>query len=98
MKVYLTPRAQQDLRLIDGYLRPRSRQGAEGIARRMRSAFILLSQKPRAGAATEHSTVRQLFIGRYPYIAYYRLTAKGLEILHIRHTSRHPIDPADLAT
>jgi plasmid stabilization system protein ParE len=31
---------------------------------------------------------------RYPYLIFYRLAGNDLLILHIRHTSRHPIEPA----
>jgi plasmid stabilization system protein ParE len=31
---------------------------------------------------------------RYPYLIYYRVAEDELLILHIRHTSRRPIDPA----
>ena len=42
------------------------------------------------GHATDVSGVRVLFIGRYPYKIFYRGSAKQLEILHMRHTARHP--------
>ena len=36
--------------------------------------------------------VRVIFIRRYPYRLFYRVRDDGLEILHIRHTSRQPGD------
>jgi plasmid stabilization system protein ParE len=31
---------------------------------------------------------------RYPHVIFYRIADNELLILHIRHTSRRPIDPA----
>jgi plasmid stabilization system protein ParE len=33
-------------------------------------------------------------VPRYPHVIFYRIDAPDLLILHIRHTSRRPIDPA----
>lgn len=38
--------------------------------------------------------VRVLFVGRYPYKFFYRVRGDTVEVLHIRHTSRFPINPA----
>ena len=42
------------------------------------------------GHATDVGHVRVLFIGRYPYKVFYRLSGNQLEVLHIRHTARQP--------
>ena len=35
---------------------------------------------------------------RYPYVILYRIAEDELLILHIRHTSRRPIDPAEVSS
>jgi plasmid stabilization system protein ParE len=42
------------------------------------------------GHATNIADVRVLFVGRYPYKIFYRLSGNDLEIVHIRHTARRP--------
>jgi plasmid stabilization system protein ParE len=42
------------------------------------------------GHATDVGNVRVLFVGRYPYKIFYRLSGNDVEIVHIRHTARRP--------
>lgn len=93
MKIVLTPRARRDLREIHSYLRMKSAQGAENVVRRIRGALLQLRDQPEIGMAISGTNVRRMYVGRYSYVAFYRLKAGRLEIIHIRHTSREPIQP-----
>lgn len=95
MKVVLTPRARRDIRKIHSYLCIKSTQGAEKVVRRIREALLQLRDQPEIGTAVSETDVRRLYVGRYPYVAYYRLKPGRVEIVHIRHTSREPFEPGN---
>jgi toxin ParE1/3/4 len=90
MIVRYTRRAYFDLHQILDYLGPRSPKGAANVLARIDDALQKLGEQPLMGHATDVSSVRVLFIGRYPYKIFYRLGGSQLEILHIRHTARRP--------
>jgi len=46
--------------------------------------------------AVADTDVRRLYVGRYPYLAYYRLTGRRVDVVHIRHTSRADVEATDL--
>jgi plasmid stabilization system protein ParE len=96
VKVFLTPRARADLRAIHKYLRAKSPTGAENVLRRIRGALLQLEDQPEIGMAVADTDVRRLYVGRYPYLAYYRLTGRRIDVVHIRHTSRADVEATDL--
>lgn len=97
MRVVLTSRARSDLREIYAYLQQRSPEGAENVFHRFRAAFLLLRDQPEIGAKTSEGTVRRIYVGRYPYLAYYRIRLSKVEILHVRHTSRSEPESDELS-
>jgi toxin ParE1/3/4 len=92
MKIRYTRRAFRDREDILDYLEARSQSGARNVMMRLDAAAALLSERPSAGIVTDIPDVRVLFVGHYPYKVFYRLKADVVEILHIRHTSRRPLE------
>ena len=88
MKVRYTERAY--LQQILDFLRTRSPKGAANVLTRIETALEGLLEQPLMGHATDVVDVRVLFVGRYPYKIFYRLSGNDLEIVHIRHTARRP--------
>ncbi len=92
MKHRYTPRALADREAIFAYLHRRSPAGAAQVMAQLGNAIDRLSTEPLGGTPTDIDGVRVIFIRRYPYRLFYRVRGDGLEILHIRHTSRQPGD------
>ena len=90
MMLRYSQRAQSDLESIILYLNGRSPSGARHGYDRLMGAFNGLLEMPFAGMETDISGVRVLFVGRYPYKIFYRVSGSFIDILHIRHTSRRP--------
>jgi len=87
MRVRYTPAAFSDRERILEYLRELSPNGARSVTASIREAVAKLKDHPLSGYRTEDPGVRVLFVVRYPYKIFYRV-GDGVEILHIRHTSR----------
>jgi plasmid stabilization system protein ParE len=94
MKVALAPRALRDLEDIAAYLRQRSPSGARNVLLAIKASIDALSAFPEIGRVVDDEQHRRLPVMRYPYSIFYRIAGAELLILHIRHTSRRPIDPA----
>jgi toxin ParE1/3/4 len=60
----------------------------------IRSSINTLSYFPEIGPLVDDAGYRRMSVPRYPYVIFYRIDAHDLLILHIRHTSRRPVDPA----
>jgi toxin ParE1/3/4 len=84
MNVVYAPRALRDLQGISAYLIERTPTGA----------INTLGYFPEIGPLVDDAEHRRMSVPRYPYVIFYRIEADDLLILHIRHTSRRPIDPA----
>ena len=56
----------------------------------------LLGDIPFIAPVTNEPGVYELSIVRYPYKVYYRVENEEVRIVHIRHTSRRPLDVNDL--
>jgi addiction module RelE/StbE family toxin len=96
MNVGYAPRALRDLEGIAAYLGERSPSGAKKVLAAIKSAVDIVSSFPEIAPVLDDAGHRRLVIQRYPYVIFYRITFEELLILHIRHTSRRPIDPAAL--
>ncbi len=94
MNVVYAPRAFRDLESIAAYLIERSPSGAANVLAAIKSTIDTLSFFPQIGRVVDDAGHRRLPVPRYPYLVYYRIAADELLILHIRHGSRRPIDPA----
>ncbi len=90
MRLRYTRLALADREAIFDYLHQRSPQGARRVMARIDTVLQLLLTQPRGGYATDMPDVRVLFVGRYPYKAFYRIRGETIEVLRLWHTSRRP--------
>jgi addiction module RelE/StbE family toxin len=93
MNVVYSPRAMRDLQGISAYLVERNPRAATNVLSAIKSSIETLSFFPQIGRLIDNVGHRRLPVLRYPYLIYYRVAEDELLILHIRHTSRRPIDP-----
>jgi toxin ParE1/3/4 len=88
------PRALRDIEAIEEYLARRNPPGATRILAAIKSSIDTLTAFPEIGLAIDDAGHRRLPVLRVPYVIFYRIVTDEILILHIRHTSRRPIDPA----
>lgn len=94
MNVVYAPRALRDLERIAAYPIERNRAGAINVLGAIKSSIDTLSFFPQIGRLVGNAGHRRVPVLRYPYPIFYCVAGDELLILHIRHTSRRPIDPA----
>jgi toxin ParE1/3/4 len=94
MNVVYAPRALRDLEGIAAHLAERSPTGAGNVLAAIKSSVDLLSFFPEIGRLVDEAGHRRLPVLSYPYAVFYRIAGDELLVLHVRHTSRRPIDPA----
>ena len=94
MNVVYAPRALRDLKGIAAYLMEHSPSGARNVLAAVKSSIDALAIFPEIGPAIDDAGHRRFPVHRYPYAVLYRIAGDELLILHIRHTSRRPVDPA----
>jgi toxin ParE1/3/4 len=94
MNVVYAPRALRDLERIASYHVERNPAGAINVLGAIKSSIDTLSFFPQIGRLVDNAGHRRVPVLRYPYLIFYRVAGDELLILHIRHTSRRPIDPA----
>lgn len=88
MRVRYTPRAFADREAIFDYMNRRNPR----VAREMK-AYIDKRISALGDSIVRHRLipglgVHALYVGRYPYIVYYRVGRDEISIVHIRHASR----------
>jgi len=93
MNVVYAPRALRDLESIAAYLVERNPTGAINVLGAIKSSIDTLNFFPQIGRLVDNAGHRRVPVLRYPYLIFYRVAGDELLILHIRHTSRRPIDP-----
>ena len=96
MRVRYTPRAFADREAIFEYLDQRDPQAARRVKAFIAEKIANLRYSPRRARFVKNLGVHALWLGRYPYIVYYRVSDDVVSIIHIRHGARAPIDPAEL--
>jgi toxin ParE1/3/4 len=96
LTVRFDARALADLAEIRDYLVARSPGGAERVRLHLLETISRLSDFPLLGRPTDEPNVRVLVLTRYPYLVFYGVIRNEVVILHVRHGSREPINPADL--
>jgi toxin ParE1/3/4 len=94
MNAIYAPRAQRDLEAIAEYLVQRSPSGAKNVLAAIKSSAEILEAFPEIGRVVDDAGRRRVPVSRFPYVIYYRIEGNEVFILHIRHTSRRPIDPS----
>ncbi len=94
MNVVFAPRALRDLEGLATYLNERSPSGAIHVLAAIKSSIDALAAFPEIGCIVDDAGHRRIPVLRFPYVIFYRIAESELLILHLRHTSRRPIDPA----
>lgn len=90
MKVRYTPRAFADREAIFDYLNERNPQAARRVKSFIARKIADLTFAPRRTRIVKALGVHSLWLGRYPYIVYYRVDGDVVSIIHIRHAARRP--------
>ena len=96
LKVRLTPRAIADLDDIRAYLTERNPRGTERVRQRIEQAIATLAEFSKIGRPTHLASVSVATVLRYPYLVYYTVSGRELNILHIRHAARDVPGRTDL--
>jgi plasmid stabilization system protein ParE len=93
MKVIFTESAIDDLRGIGEWTAAHYPAIALQVEQRIRHVVARLGRWPESGPrSAKREGVRVVPVGRYPYKIFYRVTAEAVEILHIHHVARRPVD------
>lgn len=92
MIVRFSVRAFTDIDEIVSYITERSPSGARAVLRAIYAGIRLLAEQPFASPVTNDPQVRVKTIRRYRYKIFYRVSGEVVDILHIRHTSRAPVN------
>ncbi len=90
MKVRYTPRAFADREEIFAYLDERNPRAAQQVKAFIKNRIASLTHSPRRSALIKELGVHAHWLGRYPYILYYRAVKDEVWIVHIRHAAREP--------
>ena len=97
MRIAHSPRAVADLADIGDYISKQNPPAATAVERRIRTIVELIAHFPASGRTLEERPdVRVIPLGIYPYRLFYTASGGELIILHIRHSSREPVDPGKL--
>lgn len=90
MRVRYTPRAFADREAIFEHLNQRDPGAARKVKAFINKKIGDLSYSPRRARIVPGLGVHALWLGRYPYIVYYRVQNDQVLIIHIRHGARKP--------
>jgi toxin ParE1/3/4 len=92
MRVRYTPRAFSDLDDIRNYINRHNPDAARRVVAIIETITSRLGNFPESGQQTDEGTARVIYALRYPYRIYYRIESDEISVLHIRHTSRRPVE------
>jgi toxin ParE1/3/4 len=90
MRVRYTPRAFADREEIFAYLDERNPRVAREVKAFIKRRIATLAQNPGRSPAIKELGVQAHWLGRYPYIIYYRIVGDEIWVVHIRHVVREP--------
>jgi toxin ParE1/3/4 len=90
MKVRYTKRAFADREAIFEYVTQFDPRAAQEVKAFIKQKIQSLSYSPHRARLVKGLDVRALWLGRYPYIVYYRVKGDFVSIIHIRHGARRP--------
>jgi addiction module RelE/StbE family toxin len=88
MKVRYTPRAFADREAIYAYLDQRNPRAAQDVKSFIKQRVASLADNPGRSRLVKELGVHAHWLGRYPYVIYYRIAGDEVQIIHIRHVSR----------
>jgi toxin ParE1/3/4 len=95
MKVRYTPRAFADREAIFEYIDQRNPRAAREVKAFIAKRISDLGDSVVRHRVIPHLGVHALWLGRYPYIVYYRVIGDEIAIIHIRHAARRPWEGGD---
>jgi plasmid stabilization system protein ParE len=90
MRVRYTKRAFADREAIFDYISQQDSGAARKVKAFIKAKIASLSHSPRRARVIKDLGVHALWLGRYPYIVYYRVSGDVVSIIHIRHGARRP--------
>lgn len=90
MRIRYTPRAFADREVIFEYIDRRNPRAAREVKAFIDRRIAQLHDSPRRHRMISKLGVHALYLGRYPYIVYYRVGRDEISIVHIRHAARRP--------
>ena len=90
MKIRYTRRAFADREAIFEYLSSRNPRAAREVKAFIKQRIARLGENPRRSPFIDELGVHAHWLGRYPYIVYYRIEEGEVRVIHIRHAARHP--------
>lgn len=90
MKVRYTRRAFADREEIFEYLDRRNLRAAREVKAFIKQRIVNLGTHPQRSRLLRDLGVHAHWVGRYPYIIYYRIEGDEVWIIHIRHAARRP--------
>ena len=88
MRVRYTARAFADREAIFEYLDRRNPRTARDVKAYIHKRAMELGELSRRSPLVPGLDVHALWLGRYPYIVYYRVGQDEVSIIHIRHAAR----------
>ncbi len=90
MRLWLTPRAKQDIITIAEYVRAENPVAAERVRGAILESLQLLTDFPEIGRRQNVQSVRKLVTRKYGYLVYYSIDASADEIaiLTVQHPAR----------
>jgi plasmid stabilization system protein ParE len=96
MIVRYRERALLDSGELQTYIEERSPLGARNVLREIHRSIELIAEQPLAYQRTDDPDVRVKVVRRYRYKIFDTVPGEGTdEIIHVRHTSRHPRGSSD---
>jgi plasmid stabilization system protein ParE len=90
MRVRYTPRAFADREAIFDYINRRNPRAAREVKAFIEKRISELGDLDIRHRVIPKLGVHALWLGRYPYIIYYRVSRDEIAIVHIRHAARRP--------
>jgi toxin ParE1/3/4 len=90
VKVRYTPRAFADREAIFEYIDRYNPRAAAAVKALLTRRIADLGEVPVRHRMITKLGVHALYLGRYPYIVYYRAGRDEIAIVHIRHVARRP--------
>ena len=90
MKVRYTPRAFADREAIFDFIEQRNPRAAREVNAHIDKRIAALGDTVVRHRVIPNLGVHALWLGRYPYIVYYRVGPEEIAVVHIRHAARRP--------
>jgi plasmid stabilization system protein ParE len=92
VRIRLSPRALRQLDEILSYIEAENPEAATKVAAQIDQVISLLKLYPKLGRTSDHTRLRAIPTGRYPYVVIYSVSEgrQEIRIAAIRHAARRP--------